>query len=391
MIRVLFVDDEIAILEGLRNVLRGERKRWVMKFAEGGKAALDLLANEAFDVIVTDMRMPGMDGLALLRHVRQSHPRMTRIVLSGYSELGQAAEASVVAHQMLMKPCDADVLRNAIDRALRVQALLSNEALRGLVGGLGTLPSAPRMYQALTVALADPNADVKKLAAIVEQDVGMSSRVLKFANSAYFGFPKRISSIESAIVCLGTNAVRHLALTFEVFSAWGSQGDLPFDQLERHSLLTARIARKMANDRAQAEVAFAAGLLHDAGRMVLMSRGREPFAAAVEEARRRHVPLHVAEASVFGATHAEVGAYLLGLWDLPHNVVEPVALHHAPVPGQPRSDTSAIVALANVLAHEALEWKDGDGEADTERVDLDGVDDVARWRELAHTEAHALA
>ncbi len=94
---------------------------------------------------------------------------------------------------------------------------------------------------------------------------------------------------------------------------------------------------------------------------------------------------------MFGATHAEVGAYLLGLWDLPHSVVEPVALHHTQAPGQMGSDTSAVVALANALAHEALDWKDGEGEADTERVDLDGVVDVARWRELAHTEAHALA
>ncbi len=392
MIRILFVDDEVAILEGLRNVLRGERKRWAMKFAEGGKAALDLLANESFDAIVTDMRMPGMDGLALLRQVRQSHPHTTRIVLSGHSELGQAAEASVVAHQMLMKPCEADTLRNAIDRAVRVQALLANEKLRALVGSMGTLPSAPRMYQALTAALADPGVDAKKLAAIVEQDVGMSSRVLKFANSAYFGFSKRFSSIESAIVCMGTTAVRHLALTFEVFGAWGgAQGTLPLEQLERHSLLTARIARKMATGRGQAEVAFAAGLLHDAGRMVLMSRGREPFAAAVEEARRRRVPLHVAEAAVLGATHAELGGYLLGLWDLPHDIVEPVAMHHARELGHTGSDTSAAVAFANALAHEALGWKDVGTDADCERVVLDGVEDVARWRELALAEARALA
>ena len=387
MTRILFVDDEVAILEGLRNVLRVERKRWTMRFAEGGAAALEAMAEEPFDAIVTDMRMPGMDGLALLREVRRTHPQMARIVLSGYSDLGQAAEASVVAHQLIMKPCEADALRSAIERALRVKELLANETLRRVVGSLSTLPSAPRMYQALTAALEDPNSDVKKLAAIIERDVGMSSRVLKFANSAYFGFVQSVSSIESAIVCLGTTAVRHLALTFEVFNAWGAARGPAFDQLEMHSLLAARIARKMTPDRAQADVAFAAGLLHDAGRLVLMSRAGDQFGAVLEEARRRHAPLHVVEAEMLGATHAEVGAYLLGLWDLPHAVVEPVALHHSRPPRREPSDTASMVALANVLAHEVL---DPDG-PDYERVDLSGVEDIAQCRQIALAEARALA
>jgi putative nucleotidyltransferase with HDIG domain len=386
MTRILFVDDELAILEGLRNVLRGERKRWNMEFAEGGEAAMDALEKESFDAIVTDMRMPGMDGLALLRHVRQSRPQMARIVLSGYAELGQAAEASVVAHQLILKPCEAGALRSALERALRVQEILASEKLRQVAGSLSTLPSAPRMYQALTVALEDPGTDARKLAAIIEKDVGMSSRVLKFANSAFFGFAQRVSSIESAIVCLGTTAVRHLALTFEVFSAWGASGPA-FDALEKHSVLVARIARKLASDRAHADVAFAAGLLHDAGRLVLMSRTGDQFRHAQEEARRRRAPLHVVEAEMLGATHAEVGAYLLGLWDLPHDVVEPVALHHArPLRLEP-SDTTSVVALADALAHEALE-PDG---ADYERAELDGLEDVARCREIARAEARGLA
>jgi putative nucleotidyltransferase with HDIG domain len=387
MTRILFVDDEVAILEGLRNVLRGERKRWNMTFAEGGAAAVDALEKETFDAIVTDMRMPGMDGLALLRHVRQSRPQMARIVLSGYAELGQAAEASVVAHQLITKPCETAVLRSALERALRVQGLLANEKLREVAGSLSTLPSAPRIYQALTAALEDPDSDVKKLAAIVEKDVGMSSRVLKFANSAYFGFAQRVSSIESAIVCLGTTAVRHLALTFEVFNAWGPAGGPAFDSLEKHSLLVARIARKTAKNRARADVAFAAGLLHDAGRLVLMSRTGDQFREAQEEAQRRRAPLHVVETEMLGATHAEVGAYLLGLWDLPHDVVEPVALHHTgPLRAEP-SDTAAVVALADALAHEAL---DPDG-TEYDRAELDGLGDIARYREIARAESRALA
>jgi putative nucleotidyltransferase with HDIG domain len=384
MNRILFVDDEVPILEGLKNVLRGERKRWAMTFLDNGKAALELLAAEQFDVIVTDLRMPGMDGLELLRQVRQSHPQLARVILSGSTDLDRAAEASTVAHQMLTKPCEAAALRNIVDRALRVQSLLVNDTLRQIVCSSGTLPSAPRMYQALTTALADPSADAKRIAAIVEQDVGMSSRVLKFANSAYFGSTQRISTIQAAVVRLGTSAVRHLALTFEVFGALGGgRAAASFEQLERHCLLTARIARKLASGREQSDIGFAAGLLHDVGKLVLMSSRAEPFALAIDNARRRNIPLHTAEAGVLGATHAEVGAYLLGLWDLPHTIVEPVALHHALAPGRAGTEIAAVVALANLLAHECVEWADADGE----HADLDDVEDIARLREVARAEA----
>jgi HD-like signal output (HDOD) protein len=158
---------------------------------------------------------------------------------------------------------------------------------------------------------------------------------------------------------------------------------VPLQRLERHALLTARIARKLITGREQSETAFAAGLLHDAGKLILMSRGGEPFATAIEHARSRNIPLHTAEAGVLGATHAEVGAYLLGLWDLPHSVVDPVSLHHVRAPGRAGSDIADAVALADLLAHEALDWVDMEGE----RPDLDDVENIAQLREIARAEA----
>jgi YesN/AraC family two-component response regulator len=113
--RVLFVDDDQYILDGLQNLLRKQRSRWDMCFALGGAAALELFAAAPFDVIVSDMRMPGMDGAELLAHVRERYPAARRIVLSGYAEPAAVQRALEVAHQFLSKPCRAPDLIDAID------------------------------------------------------------------------------------------------------------------------------------------------------------------------------------------------------------------------------------------------------------------------------------
>jgi DNA-binding NtrC family response regulator len=108
MKRVIFVDDEARILEGLRRMLRPMRNQWEMAFAPGGQAALDVMATTPFDVIVSDMRMPGMDGAALLEQVREHYPEVIRIVLSGHTEMATALRVVPIAHQFLAKPCDAE-------------------------------------------------------------------------------------------------------------------------------------------------------------------------------------------------------------------------------------------------------------------------------------------
>src|ERR1700690_3600413 len=117
MRRVLFVDDEPQILEGLRHRLHRQRKQWEMLFAESGKAALKILAHEPVDVIITDMRMPQMDGATLLTKVKELYPRVVRIVLSGHAELETALRAVPVAHQFLNKPSEPGVIEGVVERA----------------------------------------------------------------------------------------------------------------------------------------------------------------------------------------------------------------------------------------------------------------------------------
>ncbi len=148
-LHVLFVDDEQAILDGLRNSLRKERKRWDMTFALGGQQALEEMKKTPADVVITDMRMPGMDGAELLRHIQRDFPAAARIVLSGQAERESIMRALPVTHQFLHKPCDGETLRAVIEQTHALHKLMQNPALTALVGKLERIPAVPATYTEL--------------------------------------------------------------------------------------------------------------------------------------------------------------------------------------------------------------------------------------------------
>ena len=132
--QILFVDDDRKVLDGLRRMLSDKRREWDMLFAENGPAALEIMAANPVDVIVTDMRMPGMDGAELLDKVQEAHPGVVRLMLSGYTEKESLGKAFPPSHQFLSKPCPKDLLVSTIDNALQSRDLLASTGLRSLVG-----------------------------------------------------------------------------------------------------------------------------------------------------------------------------------------------------------------------------------------------------------------
>jgi len=356
MRRVLFVDDEPQFLEGLQRVLRPQRCDWEMAFAPSGNAALALLEASPFDVIISDMRMPGMDGAALLARVREEYPQVVRIVLSSHTELSTALRVVPVAHQFLAKPCDAEMLRVAIERACHLKALLHDDSIRRIVGGLGELPSLPRTYHALTLALADPDTPLLKIAHIIGADVGISAKILQLVNSAFFGIARSITNIQDAVSYLGISTLKSLVLSVEVFRVFAPKGPLEgfsLEDLHRHARLTAYIAARLPVPKHLVDIAMAAGMLHDVGKLIIAWKFPERFKKFMAEVREEQCPLFKVEEREYGFSHAEIGAYLLGLWGLPYAVVEAVALHHAPnrVP-HPSFDAATAVYIANLLTRE---------------------------------------
>ncbi|MFA6026450.1 MAG: response regulator, partial [Ignavibacteriaceae bacterium] len=127
--KILFVDDEINIIQGLKRMLYPFRKEWIMSFANSGEEALELLTTEKFDVVVSDMRMPKIDGLHLFTTIKELYPNIVRIILSGYTEKESILNLPNVAHQFLSKPCDANTLKESIERISKLRNFVNNEKI----------------------------------------------------------------------------------------------------------------------------------------------------------------------------------------------------------------------------------------------------------------------
>ncbi len=390
MKRIIFVDDEVSILDGLKRMLRPMRSEWEMAFAPGADAALSILEAAPYDVIVTDMRMPGMDGASLLEIVREKYPSMLRIILSGYTELQASLRAVPVAHQFLLKPCDPEMLRAGIARATSLGEVLDSKMLTSLVGALRELPSLPRVFAELKLALERPTTTIEQVAQIVEQDVAVSAKILQLVNSAFFGLAHEVNDLKTAVSCLGISVLHDLVITLEVFRSLVPNEYVSEEYLEdfhRHAQLTARICAGVAQDAHLSPAVVLAALMHDVGKLVIAERTPVHFARSLAQAEHEGVPLFEVEEKLIHVSHAEVGAYLLSLWGLPYAIVEAVAHHHHPrrVPTKGMDMILAVYA-SNILAHEvcATEKHVTPPKFDMEFLQLAGaVDLLPKWRDIA--------
>jgi HD-like signal output (HDOD) protein/CheY-like chemotaxis protein len=364
MMRVLFVDDDANILQGLQRLLRPLRREWDMSFALGPSEAIALFDQQPFDVVVSDMRMPEMTGAELLSRIRDSHPAVARIILSGHSQMDSAVRSAGIAHQFLAKPCDAEALRKTIARVLALRTLLTDAKLTRLVAGIGSLPSLPSSYAAINNELAGEDPSLQRVADIISNDLAMSAKVLQLVNSAFFGLARRVETIEQAVTLLGTDIIRSLVLSNSAFSQFQpSSKSFSAERLWKHSLLVGAIAGAIAKaervERAVVGEALQAGLLHDLGRLILAAHLPDAFDSALQAAGTRNAPLFEAERESVGATHAEFGAYLLGLWGLPDSTVEAVAFHHHPgAVGLTAFAPLVAVHVADALVHRLVEGPD---------------------------------
>ncbi|MFK5892588.1 MAG: response regulator [Pseudomonadota bacterium] len=347
--RILFVDDEKNILQGLRRTLRSQRHQWEMFFAESGSEALIFLKKNSFDAIVSDMRMPNMDGAQLLDEVKRLYPDIVRFVLSGHSDQELIMRSVGPSHQYLAKPCEVDVLISCLEEAFTLQSLLSSERLRTVVSGMSSLPSLPDIYQSVTEEISSNDGSIYSVGKLVVQDPSMSAKVLQLVNSAYFGISRSVTSPTEAANFLGLDILKALILSEGVFSQFdkATVRNLSLCNIKNRSMLLANRARKISqietdNDTLDGQ-AFLSGLLHDIGSLILASNMPKEYIQS-RQLVTELVSISDAEKQVFGATHAEIGAYILGLWGLDNDVVAAVAYHHSPE-SNPSLKFSALTAL----------------------------------------------
>ena len=327
---ILFVDDEPAILASLKNALYRDRSRWEMVFAQNGAEALKELHKHAFDLVVSDMRMPDVDGAALLQAVKDESPGTVRIMLSGQANRDSIARALPALHQLISKPCDIKTLRPILERSLYAFDVARDAAVRRIIGGIDKLPTPPDVYFELTQLMQLPTATVTDFANVVARDPALSAKVLQLVNSSFFSSGQATASIQHAVSRLGTEQLRYLALTASVFSALTSRDPCWFSlqDMQRDAARSAALAAALAGpDR---DAAFAAALLQGIGHIVLaLGRGPE-FTEFQERASREPQRELEYERELFGITHAEVAARLLAIWGLPPPIIDAVEFQHDP-------------------------------------------------------------
>ena len=281
--RLLFVDDESKLLEGLQRMLRPMRHEWEMSFVQTAQEALEHLSRDAFDVIVSDMRMPGMDGAQLLGNVMKRYPLMVRIILSGHSDQELALNSVKAAHQFLSKPCDPETLKSVILRACSLRDLLTEKSIKQFVSNMTSLPSLPSLYLEMMEELRSPNASLHRVGEIISKDIGMTAKILQLVNSAFFGLPRNVSSPSQAVTLLGLDTVRGLVLSIHIFQQLNPEKMLllSLDKLWRHSLRTGIFAKTIAKEENQIQHviddSFTAGLLHDMGKPILSMNFPESY------------------------------------------------------------------------------------------------------------------
>ncbi|HEY3330224.1 MAG TPA: HDOD domain-containing protein [Capsulimonadaceae bacterium] len=353
---VLFVDDEPNILQGLQRMLRSERDTLDMQFAGGSVEALTILENTQFDMIVTDMRMPVMNGAELLDEIRIRYPATIRIALSGHTDQEFIFQAVRSTHQFLAKPCDAQLLKDTLNSCLHLRDLVESQSLRSVICSIQSIPSMPSAFDALQDALQWGESSVARIGKIVASDMGMSAKCMQLVNSAFFGTPQGACTAEQAVIQLGVEALRELYRSPEVCSLFpiDLNDNLALEEMWAHSMLTGMIGRRIAEFEElpprEVDATFVAAFLHDVGKLILASEQPAVYDTLPDwsgEAARNM------ESIVLGASHESVGAYLLGLWGFDHEIVEAVAFHHRPrCSTMGHSKPLTIVHAANVISHE---------------------------------------
>jgi putative nucleotidyltransferase with HDIG domain len=332
--RLLFVDDEPLMRDLYATLGSVLGKGHEVFTASSGGEALNLVRQQSFDVIVSDLAMPEMDGLEFMNEVVRTFPESARIIISGFADRMRVAECLTVGHRYFSKPFNIRTLAALLKRVCQYSYLVSNDRIRRAVCGTGALPTPPETYLKLGELLNSPDSDINDIARIVEQDAGLTTKLLHLVNSAQFGVARQIVTPNEAVQLLGIEILRALMLGIQAFNFYESKPFVraTFKELWKHSLRTAVNARKIARAeglRSQAaEECFLAGLLHDVGKLILAANAEPEYRLVTDLASKASLSLDNAENGIFGSTHAQVGAYLLALWGLPETVVRAVETHH---------------------------------------------------------------
>ncbi len=359
MKQVLYVHEAPSVGQSLKRIIQGSRLDWDVSLASNGAQALEMMRQRPFDAVVCDLHLSDISGPQVLKQARDQYPQAIRLAFSNTVNKELTMEVTKYAHQFVASPADPEEIIVVLQRAFLLGASFPQENLKKLISRLNKLPSLPTLYTAIMEEIQSPQTSVEKVGTIIERDPSMCAKILQMVNSAFFGVRQNITNPVQATSFLGVETIKDLALAMKLFAQFNSQilKELGMGSLWDHSAATALYARTIARhenqDKKMTGNSFTAGILHDIGKLVLTENFPKPYYDAIRRSISHAEVLQDAEKSVFGVSHAEVGAYLLGIWGLPDKVIEAVAYHHQPMKAM-TSGFSALTAVhaANYLDHQ---------------------------------------
>ena len=384
--RVMFVDDEPQILKGITRMLDVEEIVWDVETAVGGEEALAILADLEVDVMVSEMKMQGMDGAELLERVSKLSPSTVRIVLSAQSDKRTVYRAVSPMHQYLSKPCEAGQLKETIERSCSLRDILDTASSHEIIGRVSSLPSLPDIYQKVVAEIESENGSIANVGKLVSRDPAMTAKLLQLANSTMFGLRTRVSSPAQAAAMIGMDALQSLVLSVAVFKSFkkSEARGCCIESLSDHCFRVGSLAKRIADheglDKEIAGECFTAGLLHDVGKLVLATKTPDQFSAAIEKSKIENISTVDAEQELLGISHAGVGGYLLSLWGLPQNIVEGIAFHHRPdkCKGE-KFSVPGIVYVANHIIDSNQQSDDSQARFEEFLTEMELADKYVQW------------
>ncbi|MHC4454119.1 MAG: response regulator [Planctomycetota bacterium] len=336
MRRILFIDNDKNVLEKLKKQLSSMRAVWDMEFVGCGNEALKLMESAFFNVVVSDMHMSEMDGVRFFDIVMKRYPGTVRIMHSENSDYERAKDSARCTHQFLLKPCAHDTIKYAIERTCKLQDLTKNEKLNQMITRIKNLPSLPELYNLITKEMQSPDPSLAKVGSLISQDISLSAKIIQLVNSAFFSLPWKIIDPKQAAIYLGSEVIKAIVLTNHIFSSIADEAEtLGFNisQMWNHSMMvgvvSGEIVRAEHAEKGEVEEAIIAGVLHDIGKLILL-KVPEKYKEIMSFVEYTGSDFVDAEYAVMKTSHAELGAYLLGIWGIPDSIVEIVAFHHEP-------------------------------------------------------------
>jgi putative nucleotidyltransferase with HDIG domain len=233
-----------------------------------------------------------------------------------------------------------------------------NDRYRRFIEQIDNLPSLPSIVTKLIQVVNSPDTSAEDAAKLIQKDPALTTKMLRLANSAFYGIPRSISSVSSAVVILGFNTIRSLVLSASVMKMFTltKKPAIDKDKFWKHSIVCAMtaktIVRKYINIRMMdPESAFCAGILHDIGKLIFSEFAQEDYLEVCDFARKNGIPLLVAEKKILGISHADIGRVLADKWALPLDLEYALVYHHSPAEADSLIDLVTTVHVANAITH----------------------------------------